>query len=54
MSDHVTITRTPGAQEASFQTINASQSQMVFWKNSDDQPHWPVFSTGNPAPAMPY
>src|SRR5215831_6365746 len=54
MSDRVTITRTPGAKLASFQTINASQSQMVFWTNRDHQPHWPTFSTGNPPPATPY
>jgi hypothetical protein len=53
MSDHVTITRQPGAANASFETIGVTQSQMVFWKNEDTQPHWPIF-TGGSQPALPY
>jgi hypothetical protein len=48
MSDHVTITRQQGAQFASFDTISASQSEMVFWKNEDSEPHHPIFSTVSP------
>lgn len=54
MSDSVTITRTPGVQNASFETINASQSEMVFWKNEDNVAHWPLFSTGAPPPSLLY
>ncbi|GEM_PF-5093207 len=54
MSDHVTITRAPGASNASFTPINCTLSEMVFWKNEDGQPHFPVFSTGNPVPALTY
>src|SRR6266404_2966491 len=53
MSDHVTITRRPGVAYASFETINASQSQMVFWKNQDNEAHWPFFSAGTPPPSLP-
>jgi len=52
MSDHVTITRPKGAPLASFDTISASQSEMVFWKNEDSEPHFPTFSTGTPAPVL--
>jgi hypothetical protein len=51
-SDHVTITRAPGVATASFDTIALTQSQMVFWKNEDDQAHYPTFSTGNPPPVL--
>ncbi|MBV8829067.1 MAG: hypothetical protein JO108_07520 [Acidobacteriaceae bacterium] len=53
-SDHVTITRVQGAALASFDTIVLTQSQMVFWKNDDDQPHWPKFSTGKTPPVLAY
>lgn len=54
MSDHVTITGTSDPQKASFETINAHQSQMVFWKNNDAVAHWPLFSTGTPPPSLPF
>jgi hypothetical protein len=52
MSDHVTITRQAGAKNASFNTISLSLSQLVFWKNQDNEAHWPVFSGGSPPPSL--
>jgi hypothetical protein len=52
MSDHVTITRPQGAPLASFDAISVTQSEMVFWKNDDNQPHFPTFSAGSPIPAL--
>jgi hypothetical protein len=53
-NDHVTITRPNGDASASFNTIACYQSDMVFWKNDDSEPHYPTFSTGNPPPALTY
>jgi hypothetical protein len=53
-NDHVTITRTNGAAAACFNTIACYQSDMVFWKNEDGEPHSPTFSTGNPPPTLTY
>ena len=49
MSDHVTITRNPGAANASFETIDTTQGEMVYWKNEDTEAHWPIFSAVTPA-----
>ena len=49
MSDHITITRQPGAQLASFSTISRQQADMAFWQNQDSEPHYPTFPTGAPA-----
>lgn len=54
-SDHVTITRPSGTGLASFDEITILQSQMVFWKNQDNQPHWPTFppnTGGAPSPVL--
>ncbi len=54
MPDHVTITRTTGAANASFNTIGVTQSEMIFWKNEDDQPHWPIFNAVTPPLTLAY
>lgn len=41
----ITITRSPGAPNATFPEVSITQSQLVFWRNEDpsQQPHWPQF-----------
>lgn len=44
----IEITRTPGAPNATFPSVGITQSQLVFWLNSDptQAPHWPLFPSG--------